>query len=255
MTRSLLALLGLALVLVAAAPESALAAHPDAFADSSGAWPAAAAAHRPGRWSLDFAVGPNFRLGSFKGTSLSATRTTSLASAWRFGIGYAISSRHDVRDDVISPDSAATARNHGDFAGDRLSLTGVVMRLRRFQPARRIGAYWGLGPSVGWDRSHDENVISPDPSIPFQVENHYFHQVTLGLDLDVGAEAFVARSISLFGQYESSGGYRFSRDVERFQLFDVATGKPVTLLDQRTDRTHEWFLNPGGVSLGISIYL
>jgi len=247
--------LALAVAVALALPGAAHAGRPSTWADSSGAWPPAAAAHRPGRWSLDFSINDNFRLGSFKGTSLSATRTTSLSSAWRFGIGYALSSGHELTDEVLSPDSASTVLNRLDDTRDQLSLTGVIMRLHRFQPAHRIGAYWGLGPTVSWDRAHEETVQSPGTTSPYQVENRYIHRVTLGLDLDLGAEAFVARDISLFGQYETSGGYRLSRMVDRYQLFDIVTGKPVTLLTERTDRQHAWFLSPGGVRLGVSVYL
>ncbi len=234
---------------------TAHAAHPAAFADSAAAWPAAAAAHRAGRWSLDFGIGSNFTLGSFKGTTLSATRATSAAGAWRVGLTYGVSAQNQTTSETTVTDTSVVGVNGSGDENQQLSLAVVILRLHRFHPARRIEAFYGVGPSVSWNRLHDERTQVSIGVGTAQVLNEYAHNVTIGIAGDLGVEAFVARDVSLHAQYGSVGGYSFARDVRRIQSVGVASGSPAGPLDERTQGSHGWSLNANNVRFGVSVYL
>jgi hypothetical protein len=255
MTRSLLTLLGLALVLVAAAPESALAAHPDAFADSSGAWPAAAAAHRPGRWSLDFSITQNFTLASFDGGTLSATHSTSEHSAWRLGLGTSVSTARSSGDGGLQiGDSTIVVVPGSKNNNDHAFVSLLAERLHRFHPARHVGAYFATGPDLSWQRFHNGSRQPSYQPDTWTVLDHYSHTITLGIDADLGAEVILARSVGLFAQYGSTGGYRFTRETTRAQQQTTA-GVPLGAPGAAKVHNNQWFLDSENVRFGLSLFL
>lgn len=244
-----------ALALALLAPGLARAARPVAWADSAGAVSPAADAHRPGRWSLDFAIQDNFTLASFKGTSVSATRNTSPHGAWRFGLGYGVSTNVGTSALTQFTDTTTTGLGASDSHHEAVNLSGVVMRLHRFRPGRRVAAYVGLGPSASWNRVHDEQIGStglPDTRV---VDNFYSHDVNLGVAADLGVEGFATRDVSLFAQYGSVGGYRFSKVTHRQVTIDRTTGRPAGPLLERTDHSHGWQITANAVRFGVSLYL
>ena len=127
------------------------------------------------------------------------------------------------------------------------------MRLHRFHPARRIAAYLAVGPEASWSRTHTEQT-RPFTPVTNDVINTYFHQVSIGLDGEIGAEAIVARGVGLFAQYGSRGGYNWSRQTLRGQAFG-SSGNALGPVAEVVQRGHGWFLNPGGVRFGLSLYL
>jgi len=247
-------LLATLLVLSLAAPRDARAAHPTAWPDSTVGWPSATAAHRPGRWSLDFTLAPDFQLTSFEGGKLSATHATSARGAWRIGLGYSLSTdRSGSGAGLLFGDSTVTAIAGSDRKNDLIQLAAVVLRLHRFHPSRRITGYFSLGPDLSAGLQNSEQVRSFSP-ITTGVVHTTTHRYAVGIDGEFGAEAIVTRDLGLFAQYGSRAGYAWSRQLLRGQ----ALGSDGTRLGSPAEavtKDRNWFLNNAGVLLGVSAYL
>jgi hypothetical protein len=247
-------LIALALVPALAAPPAALAAHPIAWADSSASRTVAADAHRPERWSLDFGLTGNFALTSFKGTSISATRSTSPTRAWRYGLTYGVGAGGSNSAGVFVADSVNVGLPGNVATNQNLSLGAIVLRLHRIHPGRPVSAYLGFGPEVSWQRQHTQTNFDVRDSM-FAVEHFYQHDVFFGVALDLGVEAIVARDVGLFAQYGSEGGYGFSRQVRRDNTYETSPGNPVRAHQERSNSSHRWTVSPSTVRFGVSLYL
>lgn len=209
-------------------------------------YPPATDAHRAGRWSMQFQVEDNFQLGSFEGTGLSVTKNTSPTGAWRLGLSYGGNLRKfTVENGGTFPSNDTDER---DFASVDLNL----LRLKRVHPGRRIGMVLGFGPRVSLSRVHESYARVVD-STSVTATNFRRNLTSLDLVGQVGAEVFVARSLSLHAHYEAFVGYsRSSEEDDRTRIL-LPSGERSEFRTRR--RSSNWSTGSVGVSLGMSVYL
>ena len=202
-------------------------------------------AHRAGRWSMQFEVGPDFDLTNFDGAGLAMTKNTSASSAWRLGVS--LSARSFDNESALSINSGLNASgNNNDF-----SATIDLLRLKRFQPSHRVGLELGLGPVVSYGHSSADNVQTDDP-IQFKVEQHG-HSAFLGLTTRLGAEVMLAHSVGVHAHYGLEAGYT-RRRITTSSTSGPISGAPTYSQSAETE-SDRWSLTPGGVLFGLSVYL
>jgi len=207
----------------------------------------AISAHRDGRWSMQFEIGPDFQLQSFEGAGLAVTKNTSHSKAWQFGV--------DFSGDLLDSDQSRTTTTDSSFfvlpgpspSSDRAAFAFNVLRLVRYQSDRRIGLQLGFGPTIRLSRF---NIDSGTSSSGVEIETRNSSS-SYGLIGRLGVEVFVARALSLHAHYGAFAGYVQQTETTR------ASGP--TPIGPRTDvverQQRDWVLSSQGVTLGISVYL
>jgi hypothetical protein len=212
-------------------------------------------AHRAGRWSLQFEVLDNFRLGPFEGAAISATRNSSESSAWRLGLSYFGSFGASSIARAVSTDSGMAVGLPGSqFDNNRASVDVSLLRLKRVNAGNRIGVFFGFGPTASWFRDHAEERV--DPSAGFvQSQNSLNRTAFFGLSGLLGTEVFVARAVSLHAQYGTEIGYRSQKQTQQIRTVDSSSGTRILTEREQTFRSHGWLFQPGSVRLGVSVYL
>jgi len=211
----------------------------------------ASEAHREGRWSMQFEVDDDFQLRSFNGAGLAVTRNSSPSGAWRLGATLAGDTEGGDLSSSFSDDSEVLTSSQDLPENQRFNVAVELLRLRRFNPDRRIALELGVGPSIGF--FHQENtgsialgnlgVATQEVSVSSQV---------YGVVGRLGVEVFVARSLSLHAHYGTFFGYRHtSQSTDRHETYFDGPSREVQL-----DQTmNEWSLSNSGVTLGVSAYL
>ena len=217
--------------------------------------PLASDAHRGGRWSLQFEVLDNFRLGPFEGAAISATKNSSESSAWRLGLSYSGSFGASTLARAVSTDSGMAVGLPGSqFDNNSASVGLTLLRLKRVHAGNRIGVFLGLGPTVSWLRSH--TTQHNDPFTGFEQSTSNFNRSAFyGLSGLLGAEVFVARAVSLHAQYGTEIGYRWQSQSQRDRTVDSSSGTRILTEREQTLRSHAWLFQPSSVRLGASVYL
>lgn len=195
---------------------------------------------------MQFQVEDNFQLSSFEGTGLSVTKNTSPTGAWRLGLSYGGNLRKftEERSGTFPYDDT----NERDFASVDLNL----LRLKRVHPDRRIGMVLGFGPRVSLSRVHESaNRIEDSTS----VSTGNFRRNVTSFDLvgQVGAEVFVARSLSLHAHYEAFVGYLRSNEENDRTRVQFPSGLRSEI--RYRSRSSGWSTGSVGVALGLSVYL
>jgi len=207
----------------------------------------AIAAHRDGRWSMQFEIGQDFQLESFEGAGLAVTLNTSHSKAWRFGLNVSGDLQDFDQSRTFSTDSTFFDDTSPTSSQDRAALGFDLLRLLRSQSDRRIGLQVGFGPTIHLSRSNDH---FDDPFTGFERESRNSTS-SYGLLGRLGVEVFVARALSLQAHYGAFAGY--VQRTETTHVSGPAPGGYRTEVIERQQR--DWLLNSQGVTMGISVYL
>jgi hypothetical protein len=212
--------------------------------------PRAVDAHRAGRWSMQFEIEDNFRLGSFSGSGLSVTKNTSESGAWQLGISYGVRTGEVERSLVQVSDTTLTFPGPDeDF--DVVSVAVEALRIHRFRPDARVGLDLGLGPVVSFNHQSNEREQPQQPSGVSWQRNSATGGF-YGVAARLGAEFMLARSLSVHAHYRGQFGY--SRTTNKVENRLERPGVP-TQSSEATDRQHSWALDDLQVRMGISVYL
>lgn len=189
------------------------------------------AAHslRQGSWALQYGVGSDFMLGSLLGSTISFKKHISASHAWQLGLTVGASfSSEDESDGTRELDQQA------------LALTGhyLVYPLLTDQPAETIHFFYGAGPEIAWNRSHQSTELEQGDQAD---TNTYW---SAGISGVVGAEWFVHQRISLNATYRSV--LKYARNSRSTENVDV---------EARSQTRNTFQLHSPGVQLGVSVYL
>jgi len=219
--------------------------------DEEPAYAPASEAHREGRWSMQFEVDDNFQLKSFNGAGLAVTRNSSPSGAWRLGVTIL----GDTEDGEFSSSSSidsVTSSSSRDLPETHVFNVGAeLLRLRRFNPDRRIDLELAVGPSVGFFHQENTQFVNLGGA-GYATQDVRSSSQVYGLVGRLGVEVFVARSLSLHAHYGAFFGYRHTSQLtDSHESYNDGTQREV-----RTDQTvNEWLLSNSGVTLGVSAYL
>jgi len=221
-----------------------------ARADGEAAIPFAVDAHRPHRWSLQFQVGNDFRLEGFEGAGIAVTRNAGASDAWRLGVGWdgSLGSIDRTRQVVFNDTLVVDDPGPSDDTS-RLRLAVDLLRLHRLHPGRRVGVEVGVGPRVSLDRNRmSSDDTSGSGALHRESTNTNWF---VGAIVRLGAEVFVARSVSLHAHYGARAGYTSNRIVDELSLQSSTSSR----VDRITIRGHSWGFGDEGVTMGVSLYL
>jgi len=221
---------------------SAHAQNPDVYEPAS-------AAHRPGRWSMQFQVAENFRFSAFEGAGLAMTRNAGTNAAWRFGVSLDGVFRDGARTTTTTTDSSS-AQDVFPIDQYEHSVRFDLVHLHRTQPARRVGLEIGVGPSVYLLRYGDEFEDSNEFGSSQRESRASLSRY--GLTGRLGVEVFLARALSVHAHYGAFAGYQLETSTQLFQATSAGGSSSDSVFEVQR---HRWFLSNEGVSLGISVYL
>lgn len=187
---------------------------------------------RPGAWALQFAVGENFTLESFSGSTLSLKWHFSRPSAVQAGLTFETNSLN--REQTIEDETRIT-----DSGTQRITLSAEYINYPLLgEWATVIEPFFGAGPSFSYIHS-DSETTQNDSLLVRQESNGW----AAGLSATLGVEWFVHSRIGIHAAYRAAGVYR--RDTSMLQQGEGEEEGP----------TEERFaIQAGGVRFGLSVY-
>lgn len=199
-----------------------------------------------GSWSVQFQIAENLLLSSFQGSTLSAKRHLSAQRAIRFGLSLSA----DFRDSDRTLEQFDSDLPSGGSNALENSNNQNILLLSQYMfypsPSKNINMYFGVGPGFSLGRSsRDQDTANVDDAttIGTTLRGTNF---SLGVDWAFGVEWFVARNISLLGEYGGALRYRWSKTKQTNVIGDR---------DQRRDTVNKSLeLGANPVRLGVSVY-
>jgi len=214
---------------------------------------AAAEALAPGSWSVQFSVQPNFTLGSYAGSTLSAKRHLGNGHALRFGVTVGGATRSDVTANTTA-DTLVTNSRSLDADGNSLTIGVGGTYLWYSQASSPLHVYWGAGPSASWSRGHDQRTQTlssgQPPNIQTLDDEITSHGWQVGVAGVLGVEWLVAHRVGLIAEYGSALSYTASKSTRNATANTSSTS--VTNQDEVT--SHRWDFSGSGGRLGVSAY-
>lgn len=202
-------------------------------------------AHGQGRWSMQFEVGPDFQLSNFNGAGIAVTHNTSESAAWRLGLNLAL---EDLDQNIEGSPYFGGDSDQGDTY---VAVDVDLLRLKRYQPARRIGFELGVGPVISYAHMSEDFVFGDEN----ESVNGSFESARgfLGLAGRLGGEVMLARSLSVHAHYSLRAGYQ----RQRYTTHQVRVNTTVDsrLETEIEDIQNRWVFRPEGILLGLSVYL
>lgn len=188
------------------------------------------------RWSLQFEVGYNFDIKSFKDLVFTTKYTFTPKAAIRFGAGVSINNE-DVDyeiNDPIQKIPSHTGNYDVKFMADFLYYPA---------PEAVIMFYFGIGPQAHFLYDYTESVQA-DLSKLVNDETKW----GLGVNLTIGGEWFALSRLSFFAEYNISGVYQ-KGDAVSYRK------SPENIISERVRSVSKGFvINPDDARIGISLY-
>jgi hypothetical protein len=217
----------------------------------------AADALAPGSRSVQFAVQPNFTLGSYAGSTLSLKRHLASGNALRLGVSLGFTTLGDDFADVHT-DTLFSFSQSSNFDGNASTIGLNALYLWYAGRSAPVHAYWGGGPTIAWSRSHDErtqtSTSTPSgqpPNTYTTVDDNRTRGWQVGVAGAVGVEWLVARRVGMFAEYGSSLVYLSIRST-RVRV-TTPTGAPIST-DRSEHEARRWDFSGSGGRLGVSVY-
>ena len=210
----------------------------------------------PGSWSVQFAVQPNFTLGSYSGSTLSLKRHLGSGNALRLGVSLGFGTFGDDAVDVHT-DTLYFASQSSNLDANSWSIGANALYLW-YAGRAPVHAYWGAGPTISWSRGHDERTLTQTSSYSGQppytftsIEDNRTRGWQIGVAAALGVEWLVARRVGLLAEYGSSLAYGASTFTRTRTT--TPSGSPVGN-DRFERKSNRWDFSGSGGRLGVSVY-
>lgn len=187
----------------------------------------------PGAWALQFAVGENFTLESFSGSTLSLKWHLSAPSALQSGITVETSSSDREMDT-----EEGTQQDSNDSRRLTLSLSYVNYPLLGHRETS-IEPFFAVGPQFSYVDSSSERTLNDSLEVRQSSKGW-----ALGLGAMLGAEWFVHRQIGLHAAYRVGGV--FQRETFKRQLGGEE--------EEEGPKDERFAIQANGVRFGVSVY-
>lgn len=181
------------------------------------------------RWALQFGVTPNFTLGDFQGSLISAKKQDDERRAFRFGLEFDVQVSRMNTDRDVNPDTER------DRNSQFINATAQWIRYPVHEGDFR--AYWGLGPTIGLGRDASSQEMS-DMTNGSDSDDDDRLNLNGGAIGVLGVEWFLRSRLSLSAEYRAGLSYQY---VRRDQ-------------GSTTDTQHAVSLGSRGVLFGVSVY-
>ncbi len=191
----------------------------------------------PAKWSLQFGIERDFQLGEFDGMQISIRKHCSAQKAWRLGASFnCLIANGDI--ERHSYDEVNMDILESDFRG----FEAVLSLIHEWHPLRSksIRAIIGCGPELGLETSNYE-IDQPGRLRAEDIQAYH-----AGLRGVFGAEWFVAKQISLIGEYALSIVYSHESTVN--------TNEYTTRSTELVTKKNSFELATNSVNFGVSVY-
>jgi hypothetical protein len=222
-------------------------------------------------WAMQFAVGSDFNLSTFLGSTVSLKHERSPRHAWRIGLSVNASrdngqgSGHEStlqeNNGSVRDSSSSVFRDDPSDSNVRLSL--VTQYLWRIPPRSGMQFFWGAGPRLEYSRNHhEEQIVSTGGGIAWawtanRTDNMRW-SASAGFRGTVGVDWILRKNLSLGAEYGCDLMYAYSESTndqsnERYNVY------PGQSSSQRSDRrstsiSRSLRFDPAGTSLVLSLY-
>jgi len=192
------------------------------------------------KWAVQFGVGYDFQIGSFKGLMFSLKYNLSKYSALRFGADY--TGRGDK--EKYEEDDLFT-KNSYDLSEDYHQATIECSYIFYTNSSSRFNLYWGIGPAGRFGYIYDEGQ---DYQINKYIRTHERISWAAGLNALLGVEWFPISDISLFAEYEVTGLYGRTYDTH------YLLNEKRLYVEKYKENSEYWSFDGNNARLGISVY-
>ncbi len=181
-----------------------------------------------GAWAVQFGIGKNFTLTNFAGASFTIKRHFSKNFGLRLGFGTNLSDESGSYFDT----NAVIAQNEINHTFFNFNL----LILYYINPSKEFNIYFSAGPTLGYgfERSSTTSGVN--------FVNQTYKLNSFGGEAGLGAEYFISRSFSVFGEYS------VSLNNEKNYIYSNGPGFDVSL---KQSATRFYFNN---VRFGLSVY-
>ncbi len=216
---------------------------------------------QPGRWALEFAIGGNFTLTSFKGSTIAARYQLSPERAVRAGVSIS----GNTNDGTTSTTAAIADTNYGTVPGSSSSTNvGAAIVCQYLWYTRSdvpVHFFVGIGPSVSY--SHSEGSSAEFNLYQVNYQGYWVHtsgssktdQTGLGAAGLAGVEWFANSWLSIHAEYNATIQYRWIKASSQREQ-DSATYPSFISDSQRSSTTsHGWNVSGSSVTFGLNVYL
>lgn len=216
---------------------------------------------KEGSWALQFGIAGNFTLTSFQGSTIGAKYQLSENNAIRGGItinGSTVDGPYSysiaIGDTNYGTSPGATSRKLG-------GVTLVLQYLWYMHPNGPVHLYFGLGPLISYNYSHNSTNSSSlnyfyGQYIWIQVLNEStVSQWGLGGQAAIGAEWFACHWLSLHADYNEGVQYQWNSTSYKQNNSSPSNSNYKQFSSESSGSTKGWSLSSGGVSFGLSVYI
>jgi len=188
-----------------------------------------------GSKSLQFRIGNDFSLTNFDGLSFSGKKHYSGKSAIRLGL--------DVSASITHSQSRNQESNTSSNNNDRQEITLNALYIYYPNPEGIFKFYWGIGPSVGFYRTHSNGwSISYGLERTIRTETRW----SFGGLVVMGAEWFANRNLSIHAEYNIFAYYSQYNDNRRTISGDTST--------YNKWKSYSGYIESEYVNFGLSVY-
>jgi len=201
-----------------------------------------------GAWAMQFSVGPDFTINSFRGSTFTLKKHTSAGSAYRLGLTLDI--EYSELDQSYQLDTLL--RQDNDLQDGTRSFAVTFQKIFYHGDGQApVHFYAALGPTDGgsWAKSVSTYFASPNTTRRVSQRQTIW---TVGVAAAIGVEWFPHSSISLSAEYGSDLAYS-SYSMRRKTEPVGDDGQYVTLTVEE-DKTRRIELQPNSARLGLSVY-
>ena len=209
-----------------------------------------------GSWSLQFRIGENFTLSSFEGAVISAKRHLSNSSAIRAGLSVSnsTSEKDNKSSRSIESYNGYSSEDEGEqsSSSDYSSVGFDLKFIKYFSVKKKLSAYLGAGPIVGYGRRNRVFEVPREKS--HALEDYRSTSWTYGAELIFGTEWFVANNISLMAEYSISAQHKSTTDTKTITINKVDGERWQTEVRESTDKTSGNTISGNSVKFGLSLY-
>lgn len=196
--------------------------------------------------ALQFAVGSNFNLYSFSGSTLSYKKHTQANVAWRLGVSLS-SSFDDYQRDELRDTLTYDVGSDDKIVAINLEL----VRIKYGAVSKRTAFFWGVGPQTSYDY---RNTVRDETNIIGDRSEITSKRTTFGLGLSgvLGVEWFINHSLSLSAEYQSELVYQWSNTDNA--IISTPVGGETASIRKTEIRQNTLRFTSQGVMFGLSVY-
>jgi len=170
------------------------------------------------KWAIQFAVKPNFTLGSFQGSLLSGRYYFSPSRALQMGLSGTISGSDRNSKNAVSNQDLLNKKEN-NF---QLSITTQYLWI--FGVSQRVSGMLGIGPLVSYSTNSDKEIRF------FNTDKHGYqiikdNTVNLGLTAVVGVDVRLLDHILFTMFYRWGGFYAVGKNESENYILDIPTNE------------------------------